>query len=620
MLAEKESKAAYDYAVLAELMADADRIEKNYPSVEDKDVLIGFREDILRDKSVIDINRDAWNEIYYSTKSMAGGSLDLNDSVNLSLDMNNLFSKYSSHLSALEVDLVRGRFDLIYEPLNAALSAEEKTVNNAVDMIDGLNETVGEGENTYTGIVKYPGLALPMLNSSLGKLNRYNTEYDTLRSLLSGENTEIKDSPDLIESNELISADKKLISDLKYKIGVYNARAEELLTQAEIYSTQGYKRLDEAKARLRQNRFTEARDRLQEARESFRLSLSFNEDPEIRAFSDREILALSDEIIRLQTALVIETVRNNLNKARDLYVREQFGDAESLLINSQTMWKTVNAEDNEEVQYWLNLVQTALSIRSGRVIAETDPLFSEMTQVINLARNDYITARKLAEEGRNEQAIGYLQSAEEKLLYVSIPFPMNQEASVLSLEILKIRDAENFDRVFRDKFNLAKERININPTESYIVLKDLAEINPDYPGIKKAIYDTEIKLGMRTPPPDPAKIREAESLYGKAYDIVSSNVRSNYPTALEYLNRAFKLNPDNSKITVLKDRVQTEMGGTTTVVLSSYAQEQYRLAEQEFINGNYYASLAIVNKLLQDKRNRNYTPLIELKRRIDSKI
>ena len=70
-----------------------------------------------------------------------------------------------------------------------------------------------------------------------------------------------------------------------------------------------------------------------------------------------------------------------------------------------------------------NLVQTALSVRSGRVIAETDPLYSEMTQVINLARDDYITARKLATEGRTEQSIGYLQSAEEKLLYVSIPFP-----------------------------------------------------------------------------------------------------------------------------------------------------------------------------------------------------
>ena len=66
---------------------------------------------------------------------------------------------------------------------------------------------------------------------------------------------------------------------------------------------------------------------------------------------------------------------------------------------------------------------------------------------------------------------------------------------------------------------------------------------------------------MRTPPPDPAKIREAADLYKKAYAIVSSNVRSNYPTALEYLNRAFKLDPDNSDVTVLKDRVQTEDGG-----------------------------------------------------------
>ena len=620
ILAEKESRASSDYAVLSELMSEADTIEKSYPSVEDPDVLIAYREDILRNKSVVDISRDAWGEIYNSTEAMAGGSLSLDAAVSLSSDMKSLFSEYSSYFSGLEIDLVRGRFDIVYRPLNENLNSETALIDKAADMIDGIEETVGEGDNQYTGTVKYPALAIPMLDSSLENLDKYNSEYDSLSTLLSSEGTELKDAPDIKESAALISSDKTLIADMNNKISLYKVRADELMTQAEIYKTQGYRRLDEARSRLRQNRFPEAREKLQEARESFRLSLSFNEDPELRNFSDREILALSDEIIRLQTALVIETVRKNLNAARNLYIREQFGEAESLLINSQTMWRTVNTTDNEEVQYWLNLVQTALSVRSGRVIAETDPLYSEMTQVINLARDDYITARKLASEGRTEQAAGYLQSAEEKLLYVSIPFPMNQEASVLSLEILKIKDPENFDAVFREKFNLAKERISVNPSESYIILKDLAEINPDYPGIKKAIYDTEIKLGMRTPPPDPAKIREAADLYKKAYAIVSSNVRSNYPTALEYLNRAFKLDPDNSDVTVLKDRVQTEMGGTTTVVLSSYAQEQYRLAEQEFINGNYYASLAIVNKLLQDRRNRNYTPLLELKRRIDSKI
>ena len=65
---------------------------------------------------------------------------------------------------------------------------------------------------------------------------------------------------------------------------MYLIESDELLTQAEIYRTQGYKRLEEARVRLRQNRFTEARERLQEARESFRISLGFSEDPELRAF------------------------------------------------------------------------------------------------------------------------------------------------------------------------------------------------------------------------------------------------------------------------------------------------------------------------------------------------
>ncbi len=620
ILAEKQSKAASDYASLSEIMDEISVIEKNYSLADSPDILIRYRGNIVRDRSVVSLNREVWNEIYQSNSMISGDRFRMEDTLKLSSSMEELFQRYSSHLSDLELDIIRSRFDLVYNPLRNNLDLEEEKISNAALLVDGIEETVGEGDTAYTGILKYPEKAIPVLESSSDNLEKYDAEYLELLRLFEGEDLNITGSAVASESTGKIESDRGKISDLKNKIGLYRIKTNELMTQAEIYSTQGYKRLDEAKVRLRQNRFTESRERLQEARESFRISLSYNEDPELRSFTDREILSLSDEIIRLQTALVIETVRKNLNKAREFYTKEKFGDAENLLINSQTMWKTVNTEDNEEVQYWLNLVQTALSIRSGRVIAETDPLYNEMTQVINLARNDYITARNMIKEGRKGEAMQYLDKAQEKLLYVSIPFPMNQEASILSLEILKLKDTDNFEQLFREKYNLARERININPSESYILLKDLAEINPEYPGIKKAIYDTEIKLGMRTPPPDPAKIREAEELYRKAYAIVSSNVRSNYPTALAYLNSAFTLNPDNTRITELKDRVQTEMGGTTTVVLSSYAQEQYRQAEQEFINGNYYASLSIVNKLLQDRKNRNYTPLLELKRRIDSKI
>ena len=228
--------------------------------------------------------------------------------------------------------------------------------------------------------------------------------------------------------------------------------------------------------------------------------------------------------------------------------------------------------------------------------------------------------KNLLRRGKRGKAIAYLKNAEDKLASVSLQFPLNQDASILSLEILKLKDVDNFKTIFRGKYEYAVKRIEQNPSESYMLLKDLEYINPDYPGIRKAVYDTEVKLGIRIPPPDPAKIREADSLYSKAYEIVSSNVRSNYPMALAYLNKAFTMNPESSKIIQLKDFIQAEMGGTKTIVLSSYAQEQYRQAEQEFINGNYFLSLSIVNKLLEDEKNRNYKPLLELKRRIESKI
>ena len=408
--------------------------------------------------------------------------------------------------------------------------------------------------------------------------------------------------------------------DLNSDKGLLIAQSNKSGRQAESYRLDAYSKLDEAKNMLDKNRFDEADKLLQDARESFRMSLSFKDDSELRSNSDMEILALSEEIIRKKTAFIIETVRNNIKTAKAYYERERYEEAETVLKEAQKLWETVNSEENDEINYRLNLIVTAKKLGSGRVFSETDPLHIKMTEVINLARSDYNTAEMLASEGKNELAKGYLQSAEEKLRHVTRRFPLNQEAGILSLEIQKIKDPENFRELFREKFESAKKRIDTNPSESLIFLKDLSHVDPGYPGLKDLIRDTEIKLGIRTPPPDPAKIREAEELYNKANEIVAGNVRSNYPSALEYLKKAFALNPDNDKIALLKDRVQAEMGGSTSVVLSREAQEQFRLAEQEYINGNYYAAFAIVHKLLQDKKNRKYYPLLELKRRIDSKI
>ncbi len=93
-----------------------------------------------------------------------------------------------------------------------------------------------------------------------------------------------------------------------------------------------------------------------------------------------------------------------------------------------------------------------------------------------------------------------------------------------------------------------------------------------------------------------------------------------FPSALAQLNKAIELNPDNRKAAGLKDRIQIAAGGTVQAVLSGIAQEQYKIAENKYLAGKYFEALVIVERLLKNKRNRGYPPLLELKRRIKAKI
>ena len=217
-------------------------------------------------------------------------------------------------------------------------------------------------------------------------------------------------------------------------------------------------------------------------------------------------------------------------------------------------------------------------------------------------------------------AIGRLERSEDKIARILIPFPYNQEARILSLRIDQLKDKDSFTEKLTRYYNDARRKISANPQEAYVDFKDLEQINPDYPGLKKSIYDLEIILQIRIPPPDPAKLAESRELFNKARVIVERNQRELFSIALEQLNRAIELNPNNQLAKEYKDRIQIAAGERVQPVLNSIALKQYRLAEEKFLAGNYFEALAIVEKLLKDKINRGYPPLIELKKRIETRI
>jgi tetratricopeptide (TPR) repeat protein len=158
-----------------------------------------------------------------------------------------------------------------------------------------------------------------------------------------------------------------------------------------------------------------------------------------------------------------------------------------------------------------------------------------------------------------------------------------------------------------------------NPQEALIEFQDLRAINPSYPGLSASIYRAEIAAGLRLPPPDPAALSRSRELYNNAYDIVRRNLRAQFPLALEYLEAAIKLNPDNAEAVSLKDRINRDAGGGVTVVLSSAAMEQYRQAENLYLQQRYLEAGIIIDRLLQDPRYARNPQLLELKNSIEAR-
>ncbi|MEJ5189647.1 MAG: hypothetical protein WHT84_10590, partial [Breznakiellaceae bacterium] len=244
----------------------------------------------------------------------------------------------------------------------------------------------------------------------------------------------------------------------------------------------------------------------------------------------------------------------------------------------------------------------------------------EMSQLLSIAKNAFEEGKTLLRQGKRNEAQEKFNLAKQKIQEVRLLFPLNQEASLLDLQIDQILDPQAFAANFRQRLAMAQAKLTSAPQEAYSELQDLYTIDPQYPGLKTIIERVEIQLGIRLPPPDPASLARARELIQAARRIIDSNLRSQFPVALEQLNEALKLNPNSEEAITLKDRIQAEVGGQAVVVLSSAAEREYQRAVQELQNGNTIVALSIVQQLLQDPKNRNVPKLRELERRIQARL
>jgi len=531
------------------------------------------------------------------------------------LSINSVLSEYSLLSGRLALDMAE--YGIV--PLEERYAGLITDRDQALSLLEGIPPETAEEEDRSILFV-YPRRTLERLKTLEEENTLLADQVRSFRTL----NLNLQDEiPQKEEMGDYISRADTLLDGLRLDQAEYtrlSRKSDQNISFAERYLNEGEFRFSQSEAALNRKDFPQAIQELTTAQDLFVQALSYDEDIISREEADRRIEALQQRILQEENREVVRYVRENVNRGKNLYLQGLYAQSEVILLRAENRWYTTNTDPNSEISYWLNLVRAALSVESGRTIEDTEPLYAEMTQFLNLAQANFETGEDLIRRGNVTDGLKFLDKADQNLNEILIPMPLNQEASVLKLRIQQLRDPDLFAVTFAEKYKGAVGKLRTEPDIAYIELKDLAEIQPAYPGIGRAIYDAEIILGIRVPPPDPRALRESTELYGKAFEIVEGNVRSQFPVALKQLDRAIELNPENQKAIELKDRIQLDAGGQTTIVLSSAAQAQFNIAEEKYINGEYFEAYAIVQQLLKDRDNAAYPPLQDLRRRIESKF
>jgi hypothetical protein len=388
--------------------------------------------------------------------------------------------------------------------------------------------------------------------------------------------------------------------------------------QAAAFELEGDRLFREAQTALTRNDFDAAQDRAIRAGERYDASLAIQESPELRRVRDFTLVGLGAEITRRAHEALVREVRSLVNAARDIYFEGGFETAEEYLVRALNRRRSANLGDDPEVIYWLTIVRGAVTLRSGRVILPTAPLYAEMSQLLSEARKNYNEGIALINADRREEGLARFAEARQKTAEVRLLFPINQEASLLDLRMDQVTDPAAFNASFQRRLNEAVSGAARGAVESFAEIQNLSQINPGYPGIRGLAIQAEIDMGYRPAPPDPRSLARSGELAATARGIVERNVRSQFPVALEMLNQALLLNPSNAQAMSMKDLLQTELGEGGSVVLNSAAEKEYQRAVQALQQGNSLVAMTIVRQLLTDVQNQNSRRILDLRKRIES--
>ena len=422
--------------------------------------------------------------------------------------------------------------------------------------------------------------------------------------------------------NYILNEKEKLYSENQRTVQ-QSSLAQKKISGAVLAKNEADLRFSEAEEALKREDFDTARRKLENALSKYDESLSNQNDENLRSQWDSKLLDLGNRITKSENLIVVREVRELKTLAKDAYFNGRFEDAEKYLNQAKIRWAVTNVDDDEEITNLLNFVNTAISMKTGRDILPSAPQYMEMSQLIDIAYSYFNEGNELLKKGDNSAAREKFSTALENIQKVQFVYPLNQQASILTLRINRLLNPQKFNEEFSQKIQTAREMVKNPETrqEGYSNLLDYYEIEPSYKGLKDLIYQVEIDIGIRQKPADNSAQNNARTYISRARSILNANPNDNarLNEALRLVNQALSVLPDDKNATALKDEITLRIGGNTSTVLSTEDEKLYQLAIQRLQGNNIVGASIIVEQLLKKPQNANSQKIKELKNKIDAR-
>ena len=483
--------------------------------------------------------------------------------------------------------------------------------NASAESLLAYAKKAGEQDNP---VYHYPDIAIKLYQKS-GELS---AEYiSVIEERQSSLEQNLNAHEDWLENEELVEIVRNTVDYMqarKSELELNRLQTSQQLAESQLsldeaaYAKNNAASIfEEAQEALARGNLTEAERYLLEASERYADSLSIADDETLRAQVDSTVASLSTQIMDAKNELVIKESRELYTQARDALNYDRYEDSETLINAAINKWAETHTEKNPEFETFLELVNTAVSMKTGRVLLSSDPLYSEMSQLLSIAYQYYDEGEQYLKQGDEKSADKSLTLAEENLNKIKAVYPLNQEASLLLLKIDRLHDPQKFEEEFAQKVQtaIAQSKNRDTMAQAYNTLTDYYNLEPDYKGLKEAIYNLEIELGMRQRPVDNSAAARSTRLTTQAqnqFNSAGSNT-AKLNQALETVNEALRLNPNNKTAEALKDRISLKIGSSSIIVLSSDDQNLLTQAKKAYQTGNIDAANTYMIRLLNNNPN-----------------